>query len=204
VIVIRYADDTIVGFQHEHEAKTFLHDLQERMRKFELALHPAKTRMIRFGRHAAKQRETRGEGKPETFDFLGFTHFCTRSRKWGSFVVGRKTIKKRMLKQLQAVKMELCKRTHDAIAKTGAWLKQMLKGHLNYYAVSGNSPSLWWYFNEVRRCWLNSLRRRSQRASMSWDKFTRLTAHFFPSIRILHPLPCHRFDARTRGKSPVR
>ena len=123
VIVIRYADDTIVGFQHEHEAKAFLHDLQERMREFELALHPAKTRLIRFGRHAAKQREERGEGKPETFDFLGFTHFCTRSRKWGSFVIGRKTIKKRMLKQLQAVKMELRRRMHDPIAKTGAWLK---------------------------------------------------------------------------------
>jgi hypothetical protein len=204
VIVIRYADDTIVGFQHEHEAKAFLHDLQERMRKFELALHPAKTRLIRFGRHAAKQRENRGEGKPEPFDFLGFTHFCTRSRKWGSFVIGRKTIKKRMLRQLQAVKMELRKRMHDPIAKTGAWLNQMLKGYLNYYAVSGNSPSLWWYFNEVRWRWLKSLKRRSQRASMSWEKFTSITDRFFPSIRILHPLPCHRFDARTRGKSPVR
>jgi len=120
--VIRYADDTIVGFQHEHEAKAFLHDLQERMRKFELALHPTKTRLIRFGRHAAKQREELGEGRPEPFDFLGFTHFCTRSRKWGSFVIGRKTIKKRMLKQLQAVKMELRRRMHDPIAKTGAWL----------------------------------------------------------------------------------
>src|SRR5499433_4146119 len=127
VIVIRYADDTIVGFQHEHEAKAFLHDLQERMREFELALHPVKTRLIRFGRHAAKQREERGEGKPEPFDFLGFTHFCTRSRKWGSFVIGRKTIKKRMLRQLQAVKLELRKRMHDPIAETGAWLTQMLK-----------------------------------------------------------------------------
>src|SRR5262249_54687199 len=96
VIVVRYADDQIVGFEHEHEAKAFLHDLHERMRAFELALHPDKTRLIRFGRHAAKQREMRGEGKPETFDFLGFTHFCTRSHKWGSFVIGRKTIKKRM------------------------------------------------------------------------------------------------------------
>jgi group II intron reverse transcriptase/maturase len=175
VIVIRYADDTIVGFQHEHEAKAFLHDLQERMRKFELALHPTKTRLIRFGRHAAKQREERGEGKPETFDFLGFTHFCTRSRKWGSFVIGRKTIKKRILKQLQAIKMELRKRMHDPIAKTGAWLNQMLKGYLNYYAVSGNSPSLWWYFNEVRWRWIKSLKRRSQRAFMSWEKFTSTT-----------------------------
>ena len=104
-----------------------------------------------------------GEGKPETFDFLGFTHFCTRSRKWGSFVIGRKTIKKRMLRQLQAVKMELRKRMHDPIAETGAWLTQMLKGHLNYYAVSGNSPSLWWYFNEVRWRWLKSLKRRRTR-----------------------------------------
>ena len=140
VIVIRYADDTIVGFQHEHEAKAFLRDLHERMREFELALHPAKTRLIRFGRHAAKQREEHGEGRPEPFDFLGFTHFCTRSRKWGSFVIGRKTIKKRMLKKLQEVKMELRKRMHDPIAKTGAWLKRMLKGHLNYYAVSGKQP----------------------------------------------------------------
>ena len=102
------------------------------MREFELALHPVKTRQIRFGRHAAKQRENLGEGKPETFDFLGFTHFCTRSRKWGSFVIGRKTIKKRMLKKLQEVKMELRRRMHDPIAKTGAWLNRMLKGHLNY------------------------------------------------------------------------
>ena len=107
VIVIRYADDTIVGFQHEHEAKAFLHDLHERMRKFELALHPAKTRLIRFGRHAAKQLEAVGEGKPETFDFLGFTHFCTRSGRWGSFVIGRKTIKKRMRAKLLAIKIEL-------------------------------------------------------------------------------------------------
>jgi RNA-directed DNA polymerase len=204
VIVIRYADDTIVGFQHEHEAKAFLHDLHERMREFELALHPAKTRLIRFGRYAAKQREELGEGRPEPFDFLGFTHFCTRSRKWGSFVIGRKTIKKRMLKKLQEVKMELRKRMHDPIAKTGAWLNRMLKGHLNYYAVSGNSPSLWWYFDEVRWRWLKSLKRRSQRAFMSWEKFTGATDRFFPSIRILHPLPCHRFDARTRRRSPVR
>ena len=110
VIVIRYADDTIVGFQHEHEARVFLDDLKERMRAFELALHPDKT----------KQRMERGEGKPETFDFLGFTHFCTRSRKWGSFVIGRKTIKKRMVRKLQAIKMELRRRMHDPIAKTGA------------------------------------------------------------------------------------
>src|SRR6202043_3534860 len=118
-----------------HEAKAFLHDLQERMRKFELALHPAKTRLIRFGRHAAKQREELGEGKPEPFDFLGFTHFCTRSRKWGSVAIGRTTIKKRMLRQLQALQMELRTRKRGPIAKTGALLHQMLKGYLNSYAV---------------------------------------------------------------------
>jgi RNA-directed DNA polymerase len=204
VIVARYADDTIVGFEHEHEAKAFLHDLHERLREFELALHPDKTRLIRFGRHAAKQRARLEEGKPETFDFLGFTHFCTRSRKWGSFVIGRKTIKKRMRTKLQAIKVELRKCMHDPIAKTGAWVKQMLQGHLNYYAVSGNHPSLWWICNQVRRLWLKSLRRRSQNARLSWERFLQLVDRFFPPIKVLHPLPCHRFDAKTRGRSPVR
>jgi RNA-directed DNA polymerase len=204
MIVIRYADDTIVGFQHEHEAKAFLHDLHERMRAFDLALHPDKTRLIRFGRYAAKQREKLGEGKPETFDFLGFTHFCTRSRRWGSFVIGRKTIKKRLRAKLKAVKVELRRSMHNPIAKTGAWVKQMLQGHLNYFAVSGNDKSLWWFFKEVRWLWLKSLRRRSQNARLSWERFNRLVDRFFPPIKVLHPLPCHRFDAKTRGRSPVR
>jgi group II intron reverse transcriptase/maturase len=222
VIVIRYADDSIVGFQHEHEARAsqsraaasnglaavrqaaFLQELQERLRKFELVLHPDKTRLIRFGRYAAKQRERLAEAKPETFEFLGFTHFCTRSRKWGSFVIGRKTIKKRMRARLRDIKMELRKRLHDPIAKTGAWLKRVLQGHLNYFAVSGNDPSLWWFFNQVRWYWLRALRRRSQRAFISWEKYTRLVNRYFPAIRILHPLPCHRFDANTRRRSPVR
>ena len=204
MIVVRYADDTIVGFLHEDEAKVFLHDLQERMRAFELALHPDKTRLIRFGRYAVKQREKLGEGKPETFDFLGFTHFCTRSRTGGSFVIGRKTIKKRMRAKLKAIKVELRKSMHNPIAKTGAWVKQMLQGHLNYFAVAGNDKSLWWFFNEVRWLWLKSLKRRSQNARLSWEKFTRLVDRFFPPIKVLHPLPCHRFDANTRGRSPVR
>jgi len=204
MIVVRYADDTIIGFEHEHEAKAFLHDLHERLRAFELALHPEKTRLIRFGRHAAKQREKVGEGKPEPFDFLGFTHFCTRSRKWGSFVIGRKTIKKRMRAKLQAIKVELRKSMHDPIAKTGAWVKQMLQGHLNYFAVSGNHPSMWWFCNQVRWLWLKSLKRRSQKAHLSWERFRRLVDRFFPPIKVLHPLPCHRFDAKTLGKSPVR
>jgi len=203
VIIIRYADDFIAGFQHEHEARAFLQDLHERLREFELALHPAKTRLIRFGRFAAEQRKKRGEGKPETFDFLGFTHFCTRS-KAGGFVIGRKTIKKRMVTKLKALKVELRKRMHDSIAATGEWLNLLLKGHLNYFAVPGNSLSLWWFFHEIRWRWLRSLRRRSQKANLSWEKFHRLTDRFFPPIRILHPQPLHRFDARTQGRSPVR
>src|SRR5437660_10981852 len=120
------------------------------MRAFELALSPDKTRLIRFGRHAAKQRQMRGEGKPETFDFLGFTHYCTRSRKWGSFVIGRKTIKKRMLRSLEAIKTELRKRMHEKIVETGAWVWQMLKGHLNYFAVLGNAKRLWLLCDELR------------------------------------------------------
>jgi RNA-directed DNA polymerase len=204
VVIIRYADDTIVGFQHEREAKAFLQDLHERLRAFELALHPDKTRLIRFGRNAARERERRGEGKPETFDFLGFTHFCSRSKKDGSFVIGRKTIKKRMVAKLRELKMELRRRLHDPIAEIGLWLNLLLKGHINYFAVPGNSPSLWWFCNEVRWLWLRSLRRRSQKACLSWEQFLRLTDRFFPPIKILHPQPLRRFDARTRGRSPVR
>jgi hypothetical protein len=160
--------------------------------------------LIRLGRHAATQREEMGEGKLDTFDFLGFTQFCTRSRKWGTFVIGRKTIKKRMRAKMQAIKMELRKKMHDLIAKTGVWIKQMLQGHPNYFAVSGNHPSLWWFFDKVKRLWLASLKRRSQTARLSWEKFIRLVASFFPPIRTLHPLPCHRFDAKTRGRRSVR
>jgi hypothetical protein len=204
MIVIRYADDIVLGFEHEQEAQAFLHDLRERMRMFELALHPDKTRLIRFGRHAAEQRRRLGQGKPETFDFLGFTHFCTRSRITGAFVIGRKTIKKRMLAQLRAIKMELCRRWHDTISETGKWLNKVLTGHLNYYAVPLNARSVTWFFTRVRALWRRALLRRSQRTRLTWERFRRLADRFFPPIRILHPMPCHRFDAKTRGRSPVR
>jgi hypothetical protein len=174
------------------------------MRKFELALHPDKTRLIRFGRYAAEDRRRLGLGKPETFDFLGFTHFCTRSWITGTFVIGRKTIKKRMRSRLQAIKMELRRRWHDPIAVTGAWLNKVLTGHLNYYAVPLNARSVTWFFSRVQDLWRRTLRRRSQRAYLNWEKFSRLVDRFFPPITILHPLPCHRFDARTQGRSPVR
>jgi group II intron reverse transcriptase/maturase len=204
VIIIRYADDIVLGFQYEHEAQAFWHDLRARMRKFGLALHPKKTRLISFGRHAAKDCRRQGQGRPETFDFLGFTHFCTRSWITGSFVIGRRTIKKRMLARLQAIKMELRRRWHDPIAKTGAWLNKVLTGHLNYFAVPLNARSVAWFFARVRDLWRRTLRRRSQRSYMNWEKMRRLVDLFFPPSRILHPMPCHRFDARTRGRSPVR
>jgi RNA-directed DNA polymerase len=204
VIVVRYADDIVLGFEHEHEARAYLQDLQDRLRAFELELHPDKTRLIRFGRTAIAERKRQGLGKPETFDFLGFTHFCTRSKKNGSFVVGRKTIKKRLRALLLRIKTELRRRLHDPIAKTGAWLRKVLQGHLNYFAVSGNDRSLWWFFNRVRVCWLRLLQRRSQRRSLRWGPFLRSTSSFFPPIRLLHPHPCARFAARTRGRSPVR
>ena len=204
VIIIRYADDIVLGFQHEGEARAFLHELQERMRAFELALHPDKTRLIRFGRYAAEDRKRLGRGKPETFDFLGFTHFCTRSWISGAFVIGRKTIKKRMRARLKAIKMELRRRRHDPIAETGVWLNKVLTGHLNYFAVPLNARSVTWFFSRVQDLWRCALRRRSQRASLTWEKFSHLVDRFFPPIRILHPLPCHHFDARTQGRIPVR
>jgi RNA-directed DNA polymerase len=204
MIIIRYADDSVLGFEVEHEAKRFLQDLQERLQAFGLTLHPDKTKLIRFGRDAIRDRKRLGERKPETFDFLGFTHFCTHSRKNGAFVVGRKTIKKRMRATLQAIKIELRRRWHDPLPMTGQWIHKVLVGHMNYFSVSGNDPSIWLFFHEVQRLWLRRIRRRSQKGFMNWDRFVRITARFFPRVRLLHPHPCYRFDVRTRGRSPVR
>lgn len=204
MIIIRYADDSVLGFEHEQDAKLFLQDMQERLQTFGLTLHPDKTKLIRFGRHAINDRKRLGEGKPETFDFLGFTHFCTYSRKNGAFVIGRKTIKKRMRATLQAIKIELRRRWHDPLPKTGKWIHKVLQGHMNYFSVSGNDSSIWLFFNEVQRLWLRRIRTRSQKGFMSWKRFVRITARFFPRVRLLHPHPCYRFDVRTQGRSPVR
>ena len=175
------------------------------MRAFELALHPEKTRLIRFGRHAAKQREKLGEGKPETFDFLGFTHFCTRSRKWGSFVIGRKTIKKRMRAKLKAIKMELRKtnarphRENRSVGEADAARASELLRRLGQRP----EPVVVLQRGEVALAQVAQAA-QPERASLSWEKFIRLVDRFFPPIRVLHPLPCHRFDAKTRGRSPVR
>ena len=142
------------------------------------------------------------DGQPRQLSTL--PHFCTYSRKFGSFVIGRKTIKKRLRARLQFLKVELRRRMHDPIARTGAWLRRVLQGHLNYFSVSGNDRILWAFFQQVRWYWLRTLRRRSQRGYFNWDQFVRRTTRFFPKIRVMHPYPLVRFDARTQGRSPVR
>jgi group II intron reverse transcriptase/maturase len=165
VLMVRYADDLVLGFEFKGEARAFLADMRERLQKFGLSLHPEKTRLIQFGRWAINDRKRQGLGKPETFDFLGFTHFCTTSHTQGWFVIGRKTIRKRMRAQLQFIKQELRRRLHDSIYATGMWLRRVLQGYLNYFAVSGNDHSLWQFYNRVRCYWLKALWRRSQRPS---------------------------------------
>ncbi len=197
VIVTRYADDVVLGFQYYRDAIRFRKALQERLRQFGLNLHPKKTQLIRFGRYARQQCRLKGLGKPPTFDFLGFTHFCTEGFKSGRFMVGRKTIKKRMRSQLLEIKRQLRKRLHDPISKTGAWLQRVLRGHLNYYAIPGNNKSIEYFFIRVKRYWFRALRRRSQRHRMNWVRFSLLWSRFVPRILTQHKYPAERFDAKT-------
>jgi group II intron reverse transcriptase/maturase len=204
VIAIRYADDAVLGFQHKHEAEAFLEAFRERARKFGLELHPEKTRLIEFGRFAESNRKRRGEGKPETFDFLGFTHICGRTWKGNWFTVRRQTITKRLRKKLQEVKQELRKRWHEKTAVTGKWLRSVVQGYYNYHAVPGNFPALQTFRGEVSKMWLRALRRRSQKSRLSWERFVPIRDRFLPKPRILHPEPGVRFDATTRGRSRMR
>ena len=204
MIVTRYADDIVLGFQYDSDARRFRRDLAVRLEQFELNLHPQKTQLIRFGRFARQQCRAYGEGKPPTFDFLGFTHYCTIARTNGRFMVGRKSIKKRVRSQLREIKHALRVRLHRPIGETGVWLQRMLHGHLNYYAVPGNQPSLRYFFQCVRRYWFQSLRRRSQRHRMNWQRFNLLWQRFAPPILLAQDYPARRFDAKTRGRSPVR
>ena len=195
MIVVRYADDAVLGFEHRKEAEAFLEQLRERMQKFGLELHPEKTRLIEFGRFAEDNRKRRGEGKPETFDFLGFTHICGKTRKGGWFKIRRQTIKKRLRSKLQAVRQELRKRWHERIAETGDWLRSVVQGYFNYHAVPGNFRALQTFRREVARAWLAALRRRSQRHCLPWERFRSILDRYLPLPRILHPEPGVRFDA---------
>jgi group II intron reverse transcriptase/maturase len=203
MIVVRFADDFIAGFEHQGDAKQFLRDLRERLAKFGLELHPDKTRLIEFGRHAAQRRAARGLGKPETFDFLGFTHICGKGRS-GSFWLRRHTVSKRLRAKLKAVKDQLKRRRHLPVPEQGRWLASVVRGHLAYYAVPGNARAINAFRIQIGRHWLRALRRRSQRHRLSWERMNRLIARWLPPIRILHPYPEVRFDVRTQGKSPVR
>ena len=195
VIVVRYADDAVLGFERREEAEAFLEQLRERMRKFGLELHPEKTRLIEFGRFAEEDRRRRGEGKPETFDFLGFTHSCGKTRKGNWFTIRRQTAKKRLRSKLQAVKQELGKRWHRRVVANGKWLRSVVQGYFNYHAIPGNFVALGTFRREVARMWLGALRRRSQRDRHSWERIRPIVDRYLPSPRILHPLPAVRFDA---------
>jgi RNA-directed DNA polymerase len=195
MIVVRYADDIVLGFEHRADAERFLAEWRDRMRSFGLALHPDKTRLIEFGRHAAEQRKRRGEGKPETFDFLGFTHLCGTTRKTGRFIVKRQTIRNRLTAKLQALKAELRHRWHTPVPHLGQWLRSVVQGWFNYHAVPGNMDRLNAFRSQVLRLWFRALRRRSQRRPMTWARFLRLVRRWLPSARILHPHPNVRFDA---------
>jgi group II intron reverse transcriptase/maturase len=194
VVVVRYADDIILGFQHQAEADRFLENFRERLGKFGLELHPDKTRRIEFGRFAEQNRKRRGEGKPETFDFLGFTHISGKNRL-GRFTVRRKTIRKRMRAKLREIKQQLRERMHDPVRQTGQWLKSIVQGHFNYYAVPGNHDSLGVFRDRVLGHWGHTLRRRSQKRPISWKRTLALAARWLPKPRVLHPYPAVRFAA---------
>lgn len=196
VIVVRYADDFIVGFEHRVEAERFLADLRERFTRFGLELHPAKTRLLEFGRYATERRHRAGKGKPETFDFLGFTHICGTTRD-GRFTVVRQTIRKRLRAKLSAVKVELWRRLHDPTPAVGAWLRQVVLGHIRYYGVPMNGPALASFRFQVSGLWCRALARRSQTGSVSWERMHRLVQRWLPAVRICHPHPLRRLRVAT-------
>jgi RNA-directed DNA polymerase len=195
VIVVRYADDIVMGFQHEREAKRFVEDMRQRLGKFALALHPEKTRLIEFGRFAAKDRESRGLGKPETFNFLGFTHICSRSRR-GAFQLKRQTRRDRMRVRLRAIKEELRRRMHEPIPLQGKWLQQVVRGYFAYHAVPTNSRCLGAFRHYVVDLWRRSLVQRSQRDRTTWNRMAKLAAEFLPPPHVLHPWPSVRFAVK--------
>jgi group II intron reverse transcriptase/maturase len=196
VIAVRYADDMVLGFQHRAEAELFLQDWRERLQKFGLELHPDKTRLIEFGRFAANPRKQRGERKPETFNFLGFTHICGQSKKSGKFLVLRKTARKRRLAKLKQVKYELRTRMHQPLAEVGKWLRSVVQGYFNYHAVPGNLVSLQRFRLEVSKRWLRVLFRRSQKSRVNWKRMAALVEQWLPLPKTLHPYPNLRFDAK--------
>lgn len=196
VIVVRYADDIILGFQYRHEAERFLKEMEERFLKFNLELHSEKTRLIEFGRFAVERRKEKGKAKPDTFNFLGFTHICGRSRK-GKFMVLRKTDSERMRSKVQEIKKILRKRMHWSIPDNGKWLKSVLTGHYQYYGVPWNGRMLSRFRWIVLRLWCRTLRRRSQKHRMTWKRMYKIAEHWLPIPFICHPYPLERLCVNT-------
>ncbi len=211
VIAVRYADDAVLGFQYREEAERFLADLRERLGKFGLELHPEKTRLIEFGRYAAERRAKRGEGKPETFNFLGFTHICGKNHVSGHFMVYRKTIGKRMAAKLKDVRQKLRRALHASTDDTAKWLRAVVRGYFQYHSVPRNEQRMKAFRHEVLRMWWWQLRRRSQRTRWTWNKFMEKLGNQLPEVETLHPYPEVRFAlkhpaiwALIRGKNRVR
>ncbi len=203
MIIVRYADDFLVGFEHRQDAERFLAELAERFRHFGLELHPDKTRLIEFGRFAAERRDKRGAGKPETFDFLGFTHYVGKTKD-GHFRVKRRTAGRRLRAKLKDIGRELRRRSHLPIPEQGRWLRSVLLGWYRYFAVPLNSDALSRFRHHVCGRWIRALRRRSQRHRMTWSRFERACTKWLPRPRIMHPYPSERLAVITRGRSPVR
>ena len=203
VIIVRFADDYIVGFEHQGDARRFLADLRGRLAEFSLELATEKTRLIEFGRFAAERRQKRGLGKPETFGFLGFTHICGKARN-GRFQLKRITEAKRLRAKLHKVKTECRRRMHLPIPEQGLWLGSVVRGHLNYYAVPGNIKAVDAFRYQATRHWYQALQRRSQRSSLDWERMNRLAQRWLPPATITHPWPNTRLDARIQARSPVR
>ena len=203
MIFARFADDYVAGFERREDAERFLADLRERFAKFGLQLAAEKTRLIEFGRFAARDRARRGDRKPETFEFLGFTHVCAKD-KHGRFKLRRITSKKKMRAKLKSVKTEMMRRRDYPIPDQGRWLASVLRGHYGYYAVPDNSEALRGFRRRVTRHWRRALSRRSQKGRMTWPQIDSLADRWLPQPRIVHPWPNQRFDARTRRRSPVR
>lgn len=203
MIVVRYADDLVVGFQQRADAERFLKEFQERLAKFELEVHPDKTRLIAFGREAWRNRKRGGQAKLETFTFLGFTHYCGENSK-GYFQVWRNTAGKRMRAKLQQMKRELRARMHQPVAATGKWLKRVVLGYYQYHAVPGNLWQLGRFRWRLARLWRYVLRRRSQKSRVNWKEIGPVFDRWIPAPRTLHPYPNVRFDARIQGRSRMR
>ena len=203
MIIVRYVDDFVAGFEYREDAERFLVELRERLSRFHLELHADKTRLIEFGRFAAQNRKERGQGKPETFDFLGFTHMCSTNRR-GRSIVRRHTMRQRLAAKLKSIKVELKRRRHQKLAEQRKWVIAVLQGHYQYYGVPRNIHALGVFYRELLRLWWRALRRRGQKRRLSWKRFFRKAGQWLPRPRITHPYPDQRLCVTTQGRSPVR